>query len=136
MNKLLLLPIVAVLLSGCSVFWKKEQPVEFEKRIQPIPVFHPPLPEAITWQQVEWKVLTPETMEEYLNDYRAGEAPARVYYGLTPEGYRALSENVADIQRYISQTNSLLEYYRENLIEIVVEQTQAKVEDEPVKNNE
>lgn len=128
MNKLpLLLPII--LLSGCSWFGfgpEEVEPVKVENRVRPIPVFHPPLPEAVSWQQVEWKVLTPEIMRQYLEDLDAGDAPTLVYYGLTPEGYRALSENVGDIQRYIAQSKSLILYYRENLVEVVVEQVEAE----------
>jgi hypothetical protein len=130
MNKLILLVAVA-LLSGCSWFRDPPlDPVKIENRVQPIPVFHPPLPETVTWQEVEWKVLTPETMQEYLDAYDEGAARAMVFYGLTPEGYRALSENVADIQRYITQSNALLLYYRENLIEVIVEQVEVPVKEE------
>jgi predicted transcriptional regulator len=69
-------------------------------------------------------------MQEYLDAYDEGAARAMVFYGLTPEGYRALSENVADIQRYITQSNALLLYYRENLIEVIVEQVEVPVKEE------
>lgn len=130
MNKVILLALI-LSLGGCALFGTKPvPPVQVEKRIQPIPVFHPPLPEGVTWQQVEWKVLTPETMAEYLKDLEKGNAPVTAWYALTPEGYRALSENVADIQRFINQSNALLIYYRENLVEIIVEQVETPVEEE------
>lgn len=125
MNKIIVLSLI-LLLGGCGLFGgtKPVPPVKVEKRVQPIPVFHPPLPEGVTWQQVEWTVLTPETMAQYIEDLQNGEAPPMAFYALTPEGYRALSENVADIQRFINQSNALLIYYRENLVEIVVEQVE------------
>ncbi len=97
-------------------------PIVVENRVQSIPVFHPPLPDTVLWQEVEWKVLTPELMQEYLDDYNNGDARAQVWYGLTPEGYRALSENTADLKRYIVQSNGLLVYYRDNLVDIIIEQ--------------
>lgn len=131
MNKILII-ILALTITGCSMFGTKPvPPVHVEKRVQPVPVFHPPLPEGVTWQEVKWKVLTPEIMAQYLKDLEDGNAPAIAWYALTPEGYRALSENVADVQRYIEQNNALLVYYRENLIEIVVEQ----VEETPAKKD-
>lgn len=141
MNKLAIVIFAALFLPGCTLLGfgpKEEPPIEIEKRVQPIPVFHPPLPETVVWQEVEWTVLTPETMQEYLDAYDAGEARAMVFYGLTPEGYRALSENVADIQRYIRQSNTLLLYYRENLVEIIIEQVEvpAEVDDEDIETIE
>ena len=133
MNKIIIIALVLTL-SGCSMFGKTKPvlPVKVEKRVQPIPVFHPPLPESVTWQEVKWKVLTPEMMQEYIDDVEAGEAPAMAWYALTPEGYRALSENVGDIQRWIKQSNALLYYYRENLIEIVIEQVEiTPIKEEP-----
>lgn len=135
------LGIVAALvlsLSGCTWFAKETKPVEVETRIQPIPVFHPPLPEPINWEQVEWRVLTPAQMKEYVEKVEAGDAPGVVYYAITTDTYESLSANMADIKRYLSQSRALLMYYRENLVEIVVEQTGATVEDkeQPQKEDE
>ena len=41
--------------------------------------------------EVKWKVLTPNTMEQYLADLEAGEALVSAYYGLTTQGYENLS---------------------------------------------
>lgn len=134
MNKLLIITLTLVI-SGCSLFGgtKPIDPVQVETRVQPIPVFHPPLPEKVAWQEVEWKVLTPQIMKEYLQDLEDGNAPTYVWYGLTPEGYRALSENVGDIQRFIKQQNTLILYYRKNLKEIIVEQVEKKPEEKEDK---
>ena len=37
-------------------------------------MYHPPLPNQITSMPVEWTVLTPVTMQEYLNDLENQEA--------------------------------------------------------------
>ena len=62
---------------------------------------------------VEWKILTPDTMEEYLTDLKAGEAPVNAWYSLTTKGYENISNNMAQIQRYIKQVLSIVEYYRD-----------------------
>jgi hypothetical protein len=54
-------------------------------------------------------------MEEYLDDLDKGEAPVIVYYALTPQGYKALSENMAVLKRYIKESRAILAYYRKNL---------------------
>ena len=81
--------------------------------VKEAPMYHPPLPNAITFLPVEWKILTPETMEEYLKDLEEGNAPANAWHSLTSKGYENLSGNIADIKRYIRQTLSIVKYYRE-----------------------
>tara|TARA_R100000315_G_C5132316_1_gene75619 strand:- start:38 stop:382 length:345 start_codon:yes stop_codon:yes gene_type:complete len=88
---------------------KQVEVVTIEK---PAPVYHPPLPNQISPLPVEWRVLTPETMQVYLDDLNAGKAPVDAYYGLSPKGYENLSTNIAEIKRYIRQTISIIEYYR------------------------
>ena len=67
---------------------------------------------AIRTLPVEWTVLTPETMQEYLDDLAQGNAPTNAFYGLTTKGYENLSSNMADIIRYIRQLKSIVEYYQ------------------------
>ena len=111
-----LLPILLVL-SGCSLLPSqtdspKVQAVEVVT-VAKIPVrYHPPLPNAVATLPVEWTVLTPETMSEYLEDLREGNAPTNAFYGLTTKGYENLSQNMAEVTRYIRQVLSIIEYYR------------------------
>jgi len=115
--KIIQLLTLTALLSGCSLldsrFTPPEvRPVEIITVEKAAPVYHPPLPNQITAMPVEWKVLTPDTMEEYLNDLEKGEAPSQAFYGLTNKGYENLSNNIAEIKRYIRQLLSINEYYR------------------------
>ena len=48
-----------------------------------------------------------------LQDVEAGEGSVSVYYGLTTQGYENLSNNIADLKRYLSQLKSIVKYYRE-----------------------
>jgi hypothetical protein len=107
-----LLPIL--LLSGCSALDRNPQvaPVEVVTVTKPAPVYHPPLPSAVSALPVEWTVLTPQTMQEYLDDLSEGNAPTNAFYGLTTKGYENLSSNMADIVRYIRQLASIVDYYK------------------------
>ena len=111
--------LLLVLLSGCSLmggsrFTPPEvRPVEVVTIEKRAPMYHPPLPMAVKSAPVEWKILTPDTMEEYLNDLKAGEAPVNAWYSLTTKGYENLSNNMAQIQRYIQQQLSIIGYYRD-----------------------
>tara|TARA_R100000995_G_scaffold84323_2_gene62646 strand:- start:197 stop:568 length:372 start_codon:yes stop_codon:yes gene_type:complete len=115
--KILRLLTLTALLSGCTAldarFTKPDvKPVEIVTVEKPAPMYHPPLPNQITAMPVEWTVLTPVTMQEYLNDLENQEAPAQAYYGLTNKGYENLSNNIAEVKRYIRQLLSINEYYR------------------------
>jgi len=110
--------LVLLLISGCSWFGGSKtsipevRPIEVVTVVKEAPMYHPPLPNAITFLPVEWKILTPETMEEYLKDLEEGNAPANAWHSLTSKGYENLSGNIADIKRYIRQTLSIVKYYR------------------------
>ena len=114
-----LIVLVLLLISGCSWFGDSKpsipevQPVEVVTVVKDAPMYHPPLPNAVTFLPVEWKILTPETMEEYLEDLEEGNAPANAWHSLTSKGYENLSGNIADIKRYIRQMLSIVKYYRE-----------------------
>ena len=78
--KILRLLILTALLSGCTAldarFTKPDvKPVEIVTQPRKTaPMYHPPLPNQITSMPVEWTVLTPVTMQEYLNDLENQEA--------------------------------------------------------------
>tara|TARA_R110002020_G_scaffold15306_2_gene54722 strand:+ start:828 stop:1205 length:378 start_codon:yes stop_codon:yes gene_type:complete len=112
-----------MLLSGCSTLGNLfggspavpvVAPVEIVTITEPAPMYHPPLPEAVNPAEIEWIVLNPSIMREYIENYDAGDAPAVAYYGLTSQAYENLSNNLADIRRYIRQNLNIIEYYRDN----------------------
>ena len=98
-------------ITSCSILPTK--PVEVNTIALPAPMYHPPLPMEIQAVGVEWKVLTPEIMEEYLKLVQEGKAPAVAYYALTTPQYENLSMNMAEITRYTKDILSIVEYYRE-----------------------
>jgi|TARA_R110000765_G_scaffold52297_1_gene105236 hypothetical protein len=89
-------------------------PVEIITITEPAPMYHPSLPEGVTPAEIEWIVLNPSVMREYIENYDAGDAPAVAYYGLTAQAYENLANNLADIRRYIRQTLNIVKYYRDN----------------------
>ena len=79
-----ILPVCLVALSsGCSLIGGKPyvpetKAVEVVTVSKQAVVYHPPMPNPIMTKPVEWKVLTPDTMGEYLEDLEKGEAPTNV----------------------------------------------------------
>jgi hypothetical protein len=114
----ILLLLALILVSGCSILGSSRdipevKPVEVVTVVKQAPTYHPPLPNQIDPVPVEWTVLNPELMQEYLDDLNEGNAPTNVWYGLTTKGYENLSTNMAEIKRYLRQVLSILKYYRE-----------------------
>ena len=121
MKYLILSGVIA--LSGCSTLGSlfsdppavpEVAPVEIVTIREPAPMYHPTLPEAVNPAEIEWIVLNPSVMREYIENYDAGEAPAVAYYGLTAQAYENLANNLADIRRYIRQSLNIIKYYRDN----------------------
>ena len=118
MKQLLTSIFLLITISGCSTLGVIQdllptKPVEVNTIALPAPMYHPPLPMEIQAVGVEWKVLTPEIMAEYLQLVEEGKAPAVAYYGLTTPQYENLSMNMAEITRYTKDILSIVEYYRE-----------------------
>ena len=112
-----------IVLSGCStiggLFSRPAAvpvvtPVEIITITKPAPMYHPPLPEGVNPSEIEWIVLNPSVMREYIENYDTGDAPAVAYYSLTAQAYENLANNLADIRRYIRQTLNIVKYYRDN----------------------
>jgi len=114
-----ILPVCLIILSsGCSLIGGKPyvpetKAVEVVTVTKQAVVYHPPMPNPIMTKPVEWKVLTPDTMGEYLEDLEKGEAPVNVFYGVSPTGYENLSVNMSEIKRYLRQMFSIITYYKE-----------------------
>ena len=107
-----------LLISGCSILGSgrdipEVKPVEVVTVVKKAPTYHPPLPNQIEPVPVEWTVLNPDLMQEYLDDLNEGKAPTNAWYALTTKGYENLSTNMAEVKRYLRQVLSILKYYRE-----------------------
>ena len=114
----ILLFLTLLLVSGCSILGSSRdipevKPVEVVTVVKQAPTYHPPLPNQIDPVPVEWTVLNPELMQEYLDDLNEGNAPTNAWYALTTKGYENLSTNMAEVKRYLRQVLSILKYYRE-----------------------
>ena len=113
-----LLFLALLLVNGCSILGSSRdipevKPIEVVTVVKKAPTYHPPLPNQINPVPVEWTVLNPELMQEYLDDLNEGNAPTNAWYALTTKGYENLSTNMAEVKRYLRQVLSILKYYRE-----------------------
>jgi hypothetical protein len=99
-------------IANCSMM-PTAKPVEVVTIAEPVPLYHPPLPLEVGLVDIDWEILTPNLMKEYLENYENGSAPAIAYYSLTSKEYENLSMNMAEIKRYLRDTLSIVKYYRD-----------------------
>jgi len=109
--------IIALLtISGCSLlggYQPQISEVQVNRATMNIPLYHPPMPDGVDMQQIKWRVFTPDIMREYLDLVDQGLAPELAYYALTPDDYKTLSYNTAEMKAYMLKIISIVEYYRD-----------------------
>lgn len=103
---------ILTLLTGCS-FLDPEVVVETKYITKEIPIKDRPEPPKLN--NVEFRVITKETIDEFLkeNEERFGNI---VFFAITVPDYENLSLNVGELRRYIDQQRSLILYYENNLV--------------------
>lgn len=111
--KNLLIISFGILMTGCSMIPTQTRPVEVVTIAERPPMYHPPLPLELQLVDIDWEVMTPELMEQYLKDIEEGNAPRKAYYSLSSQDYENLSMNMAEITRYLKETLGIIEFYRE-----------------------
>ena len=99
-------------MASCSMM-QPVKPVEVRKIAERPPMYHPPLPYPMSLSEVDWEIMTPELMEQYLQNLENGDAPRRAYYSLSSKEYENLSMDMAEITRYTKDILSIIKYYRE-----------------------
>jgi len=99
-------------MASCSMM-QAVKPVEVRKIAERPPMYHPPLPYPMSLSEVDWEIMTPELMEQYLQNLENGDAPRRAYYSLSSKEYENLSMDMAEITRWSKDILSIIKYYRE-----------------------
>ena len=111
--KNLLLISLSLMMASCSLMQSSVKPVQVKSIAERPPMYHPPLPYPMSLSEVDWEIMTPELMKEYLQNLENGDAPARAYYSLSSKEYENLSMDMAEITRYTKDVLSIIKYYRE-----------------------
>jgi len=113
MKKIALILSLALIVSGCSMIQPKAKPVSVTTIAKQQPMYHPPLPMEVQMDPVDWEILTPDSMQLYLENLGKGEAPRRAFYSLSSKEYENLSMDMADITRYITEVLGIIRFYRD-----------------------
>ena len=89
------------------------KPVQVKTIAERTPIYHPPLPYPMSLTEVDWQVMTPITMKEYLDSLESGNATERAFYTLSSQEYENLSMTMSEVTRYTRDILSIIKYYRE-----------------------
>ena len=110
MKKIVL--IISLFCVSCASI-QRATPVDVRTIAERPPMYHPPLPVELQMLAVKFEVLTPEIMGEYLRLVESGDEQERAYYSLTTQQYENLSNNMAELKRYLNNILLIVQYYRE-----------------------
>lgn len=107
--------LVALTLSGCSIFGPK--PVEISTTPVDKPILVLAKPDELNLRNVEWIIITEDNYKQVIEDARKANR-AISFFALTAKGYENLGLNISDIRAYIEQQKAMIaayeKYYQES----------------------
>ena len=106
-NVLPLLILTTFLISSCS----SVKQLEVFKTEVPRAKLDLPDPETPTVNELNWIIITSDNAEEVFAKLKEKNIDP-VLFGLTDDGYEALSKNFAQIRHYIQKQNLIIESYK------------------------
>lgn len=110
LSKLLTVAAAAVLLSGCSLFAKKE-PISVVTTETPRAPLALPLPAPLQLERVRWVVITPDNSTQVWQRLQS-EKTDTVLIGLTDHEYQKLAIDFARIRALIEEQRAIIIQYQ------------------------
>lgn len=108
-----LLLAASLTLSGCGSWFRKPVP---PVQVQVKPVEKTPLalenPQPLRLKPVDWIVVTPQNWEEVFKQMQAKDQNL-VLFGLTSDGYQALSLTIAELRNLINTQRIIIQKYKD-----------------------
>lgn len=117
-NSLIALTVLSstFLATGCASLNPFSAPDVTEIEIKSTAVEKTPLnlddPRPVSSRKIEWFIITPENKEEILKELEEKKYDV-VLYGLTDDGYKNLSLNLAELRAFIMAQRNIINAYRE-----------------------
>lgn len=108
LKKHLMIWSLLLLVSGCTTQTVKE------KEYVPQIIEPKQRPRSIEMLDVDWYVVTPDNIEEFLEEYKKKTGDA-VFIAVSVPHYENLSLNLAELRRYIEQQQSIILYYENSI---------------------
>ena len=109
MNRIILIVITAILLTGCSIGGEKK--IKIFSIEEPRAKLDYPMPDALILDKVRWIVITSDNAEEVFAKMKENKTDP-VIFGLSDEDYELISKNFAQIRAYMIQQNQIIDEYK------------------------
>jgi hypothetical protein len=106
--KYLMIWSLLLLVSGCATPTVKER--EYIQQV----IEQKERPRGVEMHDVEWYVVTPENIEEFLEEFK-GNTGDVVFFAISVPHYENLALNLAELRRYIEQQQSIILYYENSI---------------------
>jgi hypothetical protein len=112
---LAILPLTAIILSGCTSFLKPEERIitQTEYVEKTVPLASAPKPMSLN--DVTWRVVTEENFPEFIEKWEKEHGEPWVFYAISVRSYESMSLNMAELKRYIEQQKAIIVYYENAL---------------------
>jgi hypothetical protein len=104
--------LATLLLSSCSSF-RPDPEIKIVTQIEKTVVPIVPMPKPVQMNDIKIYVVSPnENLEEFKKEFEAKNG-ADAYIALSIKDYENLSNNFAELRRYIKQQKAIIVYYEE-----------------------
>lgn len=97
-----------LLTSGCSTPVVKQ--TEYVQQV----IEQKERPRNVQMNDVNWYVVTPENLEEFLEDFKKKTGDV-VFLAISVPHYENMSLNLSELRRYIEQQQSIILYYENSI---------------------
>ena len=109
MLSVLVLLTLTTFLTSCGTAVKQLEIFSTEVEREPLNLPEPLTPKL---EEIKWTIITSDNADEVFAKLKAGNIDP-VLFGLTDEGYEALSKNFAQIRAYMLQQDEIIKSYKE-----------------------
>lgn len=99
----------SLLLTACFGSNKK---IEITTAPAAIQVIHPDFPRPVKLDDVTFKVVTSENLEEFLRQWKQKNGNDFVFIAFSVKDYESMALNLEELRRYINQQKEIIIYYR------------------------
>ena len=113
MNKLII-TLLVLTMTGCSVFRKPEEVVVTNTVIKAPDIPLQPQPRPINMIDIKWYTVTTDNIDEFEKNFENDNGDL-VFFAISVPHYQNLSLNLAEIRRYLEQQQSIILYYEDQI---------------------